>query len=419
MEATKLAPVLTRALILLALSVPAFPQGSNSCSSAQPITGAGLFSFDNTTATTDGVIAGCIANPSKDVWFLWTAPSSDLATVRTCGYASLDTMLVAYNPGTCPPTSALVCGDDTCATQTQISFVATAGTDYLLRVGVYPDTSGGTGSIEIVMGHAGCGDTSVGPDVIVGDLFDIMKWGTLAGVTSYSLGTYSCNIGDEPLQWISGTNRHPVIGQNVYRMENGRFEQVGMSWLKHGFTALTDSLCCTCINPGTGSLLGVGCADPYTASLNGSQSRLGPRFEVNPWTGVFAYPFTSQGQTGDVLHKRIQIANSDIDPALRTRREVLWRRPVRHAGRCGVREPDEQRLVAFADRGDLLQRRLELESPELHTPHRTGDPGLAGGGPERARPAGAAAGRWRPVRRGRRPPATATAPGTTSTPSTT
>ncbi len=316
MEATKLAPAFTRALSLLALSIPAFPQGSDSCSTAQPIAGEGLFDFNNTTATTDGVGTGCTTNPIRDVWFLWTAQASDSVTVRTCGYAStIDTMLAAYAPGTCPPVAVLDCEDDSCGLETVISFPATQGNSYLLRVGVYPSTPGGSGSIEIVMGDAGCGEMSIGPDVIVGDLFDIEKWGSLGGVTSYSLGTYSCNVGDQPVQWISGNNRHPVIGQNVYRLEGGRFEQIGLSWLKHGFTALTDDLCCTCNDPGTGSLLGVGCADPYTASLNGSQGRLGPRFEVNPWTGVFLYPFTSQGQTGDVLYKRIQIANSDIDPA--------------------------------------------------------------------------------------------------------
>ena len=31
------------------------------------------------------------------------------------------------------------------------------------------------------------------------------------------------------------------------------------------------------------------CSDSYSAGLNGAQSGLGPKFEVNPTTGVFPY----------------------------------------------------------------------------------------------------------------------------------
>lgn len=167
------------------------------------------------------------------------------------------------------------------------------------------------------VGRSGEGfiDASTGPDVIVGDLTGPRKWGTINDVTSYSIGTVSCNIGDENLLWIADTNEHPVIAQNIYRIKDGRFEQIGMSWLKHGFTALTGNLCGTCNGQG-GSVLGVGCSDPYGASLNGSQGRLGPRFEVNAFTGYFEYPFYAQGDTGDTLYKRIQIHNDDVNPAL-------------------------------------------------------------------------------------------------------
>ena len=48
-----------------------------------------------------------------------------------------------------------------------------------------------------------------------------------------------------------------------------RFEQVGQSNVKHAFTALQNNICgFGCQSSGTGTLLGAGCSDPYSASLN-------------------------------------------------------------------------------------------------------------------------------------------------------
>lgn len=162
---------------------------------------------------------------------------------------------------------------------------------------------------------AQCANQSTGPDVIVGDVSGCSTYGTVGGISAYSLGTTSCNIGNAELNWISGNNNHPVIGQNIFRLEDGRFEQIGQSWLKHGFTALQQNLCCACISSGTGARLGVGCSDPYGSGLNGSQSGLGPRSEVNAFTGAYSYPYTAQGQSGNAIYKRAQVLRSDVDPA--------------------------------------------------------------------------------------------------------
>lgn len=153
----------------------------------------------------------------------------------------------------------------------------------------------------------------VGPDVIVGDLHQVASYGSSGAYHAYAVGTTSCNIGDTNLLWISGTNEHPVIGQELYRLKDGRFEQVGLSWLKHGFFALSQSLCAPC-NPTDGTTLGVGCSDPYSASLNGSQSNLGPRSQVNAFTGEFPYPFSAPGFSGSVA-RRLRVASVDVDPA--------------------------------------------------------------------------------------------------------
>jgi hypothetical protein len=154
---------------------------------------------------------------------------------------------------------------------------------------------------------------NVGPDVIVGEIPSIYRWGSQGSETSFSIGTTSCNIGDARLDWISNSNIHPVISQNLYRVKNGRIEQIGMSWLKHGFAVAAGSACGTCTDPSS-VYLGVGCSDPYGATLNGSQSRLGPRNEVNATTGIFAWPHSNLPQTG-TLDGRIRVLNSDLDTA--------------------------------------------------------------------------------------------------------
>lgn len=154
---------------------------------------------------------------------------------------------------------------------------------------------------------------AVGPDVIVGAIPDVSTYTAVGGINAYAIGTTSCNVGTQPLLWQASTTDHPVIAQNLYRLANDRLEMVGISWLKHGFTALAQNLCATCQNPGTGALLGVNCSDPYSSGLNGSQGGLGPRFEVNATTGIFVYPFTSPAYSGTIA-RRLQVLATDVNP---------------------------------------------------------------------------------------------------------
>lgn len=184
-------------------------------------------------------------------------------------------------------------------------------------------------SATAVPGEGGTSDTQAGPDVIVGAIPDVSKYGanTVNGVNimAYAFGTTSCNVGTEVLRWWDGTSFHPVIPQNAYRILNGRIEQVGVGWMKHGFCALQENLCSTCQPGGAGcgspqSTLGVGCSDPYTSGLNGSQTGLGPRYEVNVSTGYFpptgstTWPAIPSGQS--TIGRRVQIRADDLNPTL-------------------------------------------------------------------------------------------------------
>ena len=131
---------------------------------------------------------------------------------------------------------------------------------------------------------------ATGQDVWVCTMPGVASYGLSGGYYAFSVATTSANQGDQILSWFpSPSATHPVIGQNLYQWHNGLFRHVGQSWLKHGFCALQNGGCGSCQPAGGGCppLLGPGCADPYSAGLNGTQSRLGPKHEVNPTTGVF------------------------------------------------------------------------------------------------------------------------------------
>jgi len=168
----------------------------------------------------------------------------------------------------------------------------------------------------------GCELGNSGPDVIVGDLNGIGHYGvtTFNGVQyrAYSVGTTSCNLGTQNLSWIQGNNRHPTIAQNIYRYDGRSIEQIGVGHLKHGFCALQENLCAQPGNPcqpaggGCASALGVFCSDPYTASLNGQQNLLGPRWQVNAYTGVFPYPFQGGSIQNATIGRRIAVRTADL-----------------------------------------------------------------------------------------------------------
>ncbi|MFQ5413393.1 MAG: hypothetical protein ACE5E6_02945 [Phycisphaerae bacterium] len=142
------------------------------------------------------------------------------------------------------------------------------------------------------------GQANGGPDVIAGDVLDASVYGTFGTTAAISMRTDSCNIGDQPLDWLAlPDNRHPVIAQNMYRLKDGRLRQIGQAWVKHGFAALQENLCFTdCQENPDGTALGVHCSDPYSAGLNRGPM-LGPRSEINPVTGFFD-PATANDHTG-------------------------------------------------------------------------------------------------------------------------
>jgi len=163
-----------------------------------------------------------------------------------------------------------------------------------------------------------------GPDVMVCVLPNTEQFGRVgaigSGTVGLAIGTTSANNGDTPLDWFVMPNtHHPVIAQNLYRKMtvdgSTRFEQIGQSWLKHGFCALQLTQCFTCtpVGPGCEQRLGSGCSDPYSSDLNATQSNLGARSWVHGFKGTF--PNTANNHAGhshNAIDHRLQVADADL-----------------------------------------------------------------------------------------------------------
>lgn len=160
----------------------------------------------------------------------------------------------------------------------------------------------------------------VGPDVIVGVIQSIANYSAeqIGGVwyDAFSCGTTSCNIGNTNLKWNAfPNNQHPAIAQGLYKYKvsngYGKIEQVGQSWLKHGFTALTENACgCGCSGAG-GSVLGIGCSDPYTAGRNGQQVGMGPKWQVDASSGYF--PNIANPAYNGTTARRLRVKSAEME----------------------------------------------------------------------------------------------------------
>lgn len=166
------------------------------------------------------------------------------------------------------------------------------------------------------IGDTQCG-SSFGPDIFIANIDAIANFVSVGSVDALSLGQTHCNIGNAELGFVHNTSNHPVIGANLFRLKDGRFEHIGMSWVMHGFFALSGNQCACGCTPTNGTALGIGCSDSNSALSEAQQFGLGPRSEVNPFTGAFPFPHGEgdNGPTGNSVYKRLQFKKTDVDPA--------------------------------------------------------------------------------------------------------
>ncbi len=314
------------------------------CSAALPIND-GSTAISTVGASTDGP-SPC-GSIGSDIWYLHTPTCTGNLTLSTCNTATYDTAIAVYPSGTCPPVSGsqLGCNDDTsgCGLSTILTVSVSAGVQVLIQMGGFAGNTGtGTLTLECLPPQAGaccradvctpelqtdceadggvfmgegasCEPTpcsaSNGPDVVYTEIGSISNYGAVGGIRGYALGSWTCNIGNQDLLW--NNNGTPGLGMNAYRLHGGRLEQIGISWVKTACCVANGSCGGSCSSGAPGTLH-PGCRDIYSSGWNGSQSRMGPRSGINPYSGDFA---PIPGGSGNAIFRRLQVAETDLTQA--------------------------------------------------------------------------------------------------------
>lgn len=280
---------------LVCLAPPA-PDPNDDCVNAIVAT-PGSYIGDTAGNNTDGATS-CGASAAS-VWYQMTATEVTMRA-STCG-SNFDTVVSIHTA--CPGTAAneIGCNDNSCGLQSSVTATVVVGQTYFIRV----SGNGAAGNFTLLLENFD-GTLIGGADVVYSDCTGISKYGPVGSIYAYSLGSNTCNIGDENLSWGSVT---PLLGMNAYRLSDGRLQQIGMSFVKNGTGAAAGGGCGPPCNGQGGSVLGAGCLDIYGSGFNGIQSILGPRSTVNGFTG--SYPGAS-GPSGTAIDKRLQIEQADL-----------------------------------------------------------------------------------------------------------
>jgi hypothetical protein len=111
------------------------------CSGAVPLSAGVPYSMNTSNATSTSDLAPCAYNFGKGVWFKFTAASSGVVAINTCG-SDYDTAVQVYT-GSCGTLAEVPngCNDDfgwACrSSASSVAFPATAGTNYYILAGGY------------------------------------------------------------------------------------------------------------------------------------------------------------------------------------------------------------------------------------------------------------------------------------------
>ena len=145
---------------------------------------------------------------------------------------------------------------------------------------------------------------------IANNTSDFAYYGQSGGIAAYSMGTTSCNVGNQIVAWGNSQGPPPVITQEFFKIQDGRIEQLGYSWMKEGFCAVNENSCGSCQSTPCNTL-GIGCADTYGSGLNDGAFGVA-RWKVDPVTGSWPSSWGA-GPTGpSAIRGRLQMPVSEL-----------------------------------------------------------------------------------------------------------
>ena len=101
----------------------------------------GTTAFDTSAATLSPEVWPCAGGGGPDLWYTYTAASTNDIVIQTCG-SSYDTALEVFT-GACGALVPVACNDDSCGLQSSITVSGvTVGTVYTFRVGGFSGSTG-------------------------------------------------------------------------------------------------------------------------------------------------------------------------------------------------------------------------------------------------------------------------------------
>jgi hypothetical protein len=160
-------------------SVPG-PGVNDDCTGAYPVSN-GIFQGSTVGAAPSP--AGCFNTP--DVFYLYRSPANAIVTVTTCPGANYDTVLSAHSACPADGTNLIACNDDACGLQSRITFWATPGTDYFIRVAGFSGAGNFTLQIQSQV------DAIALDPSTLGEYYLIPPGGTITDFRNYAAGLSS------------------------------------------------------------------------------------------------------------------------------------------------------------------------------------------------------------------------------------
>ncbi len=132
-----------------AAAAPGVGVNGDTCADAL-VVGLGANAFDSTGNTDSGFHdPSCVSRDGfEDIWFVYTAAQTGVATVSTCG-SSFDTVLRVLEGPDCATLTCLAGNDDACGLASQVEVPVVVGQQYLIQVEGWGSGQQGVGTLDI------------------------------------------------------------------------------------------------------------------------------------------------------------------------------------------------------------------------------------------------------------------------------